>query len=81
MAVKIQELENKLDQKLAEQKPIIANLTNLWSAISTVVVLVLIGAVLVLVFPILLSGGSWLEVKIFGEDQSIEVEAPEQDVE
>jgi len=81
MAVKIQNLENKLDQKLAEQKPIIANLTNLWSAISTGVVLVLIGALLVLVFPILLSNGAWLDDQFFGEDQTIEIEALEQDAE
>ena len=79
MAVKIQTLEQKLDQKLAEQKPIIASLTSLWSAISTGVVLAIIGAVFVLVFPMLMSGGSWLEGKFFGEVPSTEVEAPEEE--
>jgi dCTP deaminase len=79
MTVKIQTLEQKLDQKLAEQKPIIASLTSLWSAISTGVVLAIIGAVFVLVFPMLMSGGSWLEDKLFGEEPSIEVEAPEEE--
>ncbi len=77
MAVKIRALEQKLDQNLAEQKPIIANLTSLWSAISTGVVLALIGALFVLVFPMLLSGGSWLENRFLGEEQSPEVQQPE----
>lgn len=78
MAVKIRTLEQKLDHKLAEQKPIIANLTRLWSAISTGVVIAIIGAVFVIVFPMLMSGGYVLENKVFGEERSIELEASEE---
>jgi dCTP deaminase len=81
VAVKIHALEYKLDQKLAEQKPIIANLTSLWSAISTGVVLAIIGAVFVFIFPVLMSGGSWLENKMFGEQKSVEVVASEEEIE
>ncbi len=74
MSAKIQKLENKFDQNFAEQKPIITNLTNLWSTISTGVVIALIGAMLILIWPALLSSGAWLEGKIFDDEQSIKVE-------
>jgi len=65
IADKMRLLESTIEQKFAEQKPTIDNLTFVWRAISLGVIAALLVALFTLAWPTLRSGAEWFHDYVF----------------
>lgn len=67
IAHKFQKLENSVERRFAEQKPIIDNLTSFWQSLQTGLIIAVFAGLLTIALPTLYRSGVWVKDQLYSE--------------